>query len=154
MTEQAIIESLAPNLATIRLTRTMLEKHIIDANESVRRLALLCGIDYQTIGAGEKITRAAMLADGTETAINFYKTKRGDKRVSISKLKHHARPDDLVGITYGIKSTNKEQDCECGLTESGEWSEQVFDQYGCECPPDVFLIINITATAERRNEVA
>ena len=124
MTEQAIIESLSPDLATIRLTRTMLEKHIIDANESVRRLALLCGIDYQNIGAGEKITRAAMLADGTETAINFYKTKRGDKRASISKLKHHARPDDLVGITY--------------QTAGGE----------------VFLIINITATAERRNEVA
>ena len=50
MTEQAIIESLAPNLATIRLT--MLEKHIIDANESVRRLALLCGIDYQNIRCG------------------------------------------------------------------------------------------------------
>ena len=53
MSEQTIIESLSPDLATIRLTRTMLEKHIIDANESVRRLALLCGIDYQQIGAGE-----------------------------------------------------------------------------------------------------
>ena len=28
----------------------------------------------------------------------------------------------------------KEQYCECGLTESGKWSEQVFDRYGCECP--------------------
>lgn len=139
MTEQAIIESLAPNLATIRLTRTMLEKHIIDANESVRRLALLCGIDYQQIGAGEKITRAATLPDGTETAINFYKTKRGDKRVSISKLKHHARPDDLVGITY-VSAFHTFANDLCGMMLTPTKS--------------VFLIINITATAERRNEVA
>ena len=142
MTEQAIIESLAPNLATIRLTRTMLEKHIIDANESVRRLALLCGIDYQTIGAGEKITRAAMLADGTKTTINFYKTKRGDKRVSISRLNHHARAGDLIGITY----------------QTDEWVSSAWEYkdiaFRVKQPGEVFLIINITAKAERRNEVA
>lgn len=142
MTEQAIIESLSPDLATIRLTQTMLTKHIIDANESVRRLALLCGIDYQQIGAGEKTTRAAMLADGTETAINFYKTKRGDKRVSISRLKHHARAGDLVGITYQIDEW---------VSSSWEYKDMTFS---IKHAGDVFLIINITATAERRNEVA
>lgn len=139
MSEKAIIKSLSPDLATIRLTRTMLQKHIIDANESVRRLALLCGIDYQQIGAGEKITRAATIADGTDTAINFYKTKRGDKRVSISRLNAHARAGDLVGITY-VSAFH---------TFANEFSGITFMP-----TENVFLIINITATAERRNEVA
>lgn len=28
---------------------------------------------------------------------------------------------------------NKEENCECGLTEDGTWSERVFDRYGCDC---------------------
>lgn len=31
--------------------------------------------------------------------------------------------------------TNKETDCECGLTEEGVWSDEVFDRFGCECEP-------------------
>jgi len=27
----------------------------------------------------------------------------------------------------------KENDCECGLTEDGTWSEELFDQNGCTC---------------------
>jgi len=27
----------------------------------------------------------------------------------------------------------KETDCECGLTQEGVWSEELFDRYGCEC---------------------
>ena len=24
-------------------------------------------------------------------------------------------------------------DCECGLDEKGDWSDEVFDRYGCDC---------------------
>ena len=27
----------------------------------------------------------------------------------------------------------KEENCECGLTESGNWSDEVFDRFGCTC---------------------
>ena len=26
-------------------------------------------------------------------------------------------------------------DCECGLDEKGNWSDKVFDRYGCSCEP-------------------
>lgn len=26
-----------------------------------------------------------------------------------------------------------EENCECGLTEAGLWSESLFEQWGCEC---------------------
>ena len=26
-------------------------------------------------------------------------------------------------------------DCECGLDEKGNWSDKVFDRYGCDCEP-------------------
>ena len=29
--------------------------------------------------------------------------------------------------------TYKEENCECGLTEEGVWSDEVFDRFGCTC---------------------
>lgn len=26
-------------------------------------------------------------------------------------------------------------DCECGLDQKGNWSDKVFDRYGCDCEP-------------------
>ena len=26
-------------------------------------------------------------------------------------------------------------DCECGLDKKGNWSDKVFDRYGCDCEP-------------------
>ena len=33
--------------------------------------------------------------------------------------------------------TNKD-DCECGLDEKGNWSDKVFDRYGCDCDRKCF----------------
>ena len=41
--------------AEIRLTKTMLDKCIIDANTSVRTLAMLYGVNYDDMKNGEKI---------------------------------------------------------------------------------------------------
>ena len=31
---------------------------------------------------------------------------------------------------------NKEENCECGLTEDNTWSDEIFDRYGCDCEDD------------------
>ena len=39
----------------------------------------------------------------------------------------NAEPAMTDGYTY------KEENCECGLTEDGVWSDEVFDRFGCTC---------------------
>ena len=55
---ESILEDLRKVATTgvIKLTNTMLNKHIIDANKSVIELAESIGINYADIKAGEKIT--------------------------------------------------------------------------------------------------
>jgi len=55
---ESILEALRKVTTTgvIKLTKTMLNKHIIDANKSVIELAQSIGINYTDLKAGEKIT--------------------------------------------------------------------------------------------------
>jgi hypothetical protein len=32
-----------------------------------------------------------------------------------------------------INELNREEHCECGITEQGAWSETLFDHAGCDC---------------------
>ena len=41
-------------IGVLGLTKTMLDKSIIDANESIRRLAMLFHVDYDELKAGER----------------------------------------------------------------------------------------------------
>jgi len=92
--------------AVLKLTRTMLEKHIIDANASVRAFAKLLGIDYDTMKPGEKRAVDAEFVDGDATQLMFYRTRnRGDKRFSISGIKAVADVGDTVAITYRVTQT-------------------------------------------------
>jgi len=92
--------------AVLKLTRTMLEKHIIDANASVRAFAKLLGIDYDTMKPGEKRAVDAEFVEGDATQLMFYRTKnRGDKRFSISGIKAFADPGSTVAITYRVTQT-------------------------------------------------
>ena len=63
----AALRSHAPaKIPKSTLTRTMVEKHIIDANASIRGFAKLLGIDYvDTIDPGQKVTVDAEFTDGT-----------------------------------------------------------------------------------------
>jgi hypothetical protein len=80
--------------ATIKLTRTMLDKHIIDANASVRAWALdAYGIDYTSLR--EKVEVDAK-ANGEPTKVRFYVTARGDRRVSIKDVKRIASVGDTL----------------------------------------------------------
>jgi hypothetical protein len=102
--EDRIIESLSPEIGTLRLTYTMINKHIIDANASIRRLALLLGVDMEEMTNGDKVTIEGQYQDGTPCNVNFYRTTmRSDRRVSLSGIKKQAIAGDLLALSYIAK---------------------------------------------------
>jgi len=104
---QALVEkdhnliSLNPDvIGVLNLTSTMLNKSIIDANKSIRRLAMLFHVDYDELKAGERRKIPALFATGTKSTVTFYKTKRGDRRISIQKINKEAEAGDTLNLTY------------------------------------------------------
>jgi hypothetical protein len=105
--------------ANIKLTKTMLDKSIIDANKTVQSFLLEdFGMDYtdkffteQFYNAEKdrfernKFTIIGEYIDGTESVITFYRSgKRGDKRISIQKLKQYADAGDEVRLISNSES--------------------------------------------------
>lgn len=105
--------------AKIKLTKTMLSKSIIDANKTVCDfLDHDFGMNYNDRffteewydTEKERTVRNAFLvvgeyADGTEGDVKFYRSaKRGDKRISIQKLKQYAEAGDEVILTSDAES--------------------------------------------------
>ena len=105
--------------AKIKLTKTMLNKSIIDANKSVQQfLDHDFGMNYDDKfftntylnPETEKFERNAFFivgeyADGTEADVRFYRSAtRGDKRISIQKLKQYAEAGDEVILTSDAES--------------------------------------------------
>jgi len=41
--------------------------------------------------------------------------------------------DNMQVTDEDVEPMNKEQDCTCGLDENGQWSDEVFDRFGCDC---------------------
>jgi hypothetical protein len=123
MTEDTILKTLEPDFGQLRLTNTMLNKSIIDANTSIRRFAKLFNVDFDQMQQGDKIQLEAHYNDGASCRLSFYKTKmRGDRRLSISGIKNQANVGDLIAFNYvRDKDTNK-----------------------------TIIVINVTAAAERR----
>ena len=95
--------------ALLKLTKTMLDKSIIDANASVRNFSKLCGIDFADMESGDKHSLDAEFLDGTQTKISFYRTKneRGDRRISIKGIKQQASEGDTVALTFKINEQGK-----------------------------------------------
>ena len=101
-----IIENLKPNVGHLKLTKTMLDKHIIDANVSIQKLALLLGVDMSKLVAGDKVELVGEYTDGTPCKIRLYRAAaRGDKRVSISGLKYRAAAGQDIALSYKRKSS-------------------------------------------------
>ena len=99
--EEQFLKTLSPDFGQLRLTNTMLNKAIIDANTSIRRFAKLFGIDFDTMVNGEKHKLLAYYEDDTVCTISFYKTvNRGDRRLSISNIKKKAEINDLIAFNY------------------------------------------------------
>ena len=99
--EDKILKTLSPDFGQLRLTNTMLNKSIIDANTSIRRFAKLFEIDFETMVNGEKHKLMAYYEDDTIGTLSFYKTvNRGDRRLSISGIKKKAQINDLIAFNY------------------------------------------------------
>jgi len=107
------------NVGEITLTKTMLDKCIIDANVSVVKFAAVNGIEYTSMDNGHRVMiegkhLITTSEDICETVtvqskkwiedncrIVFYKTARGDRRISISGIKKYAAVGDKVALTFG-----------------------------------------------------
>ena len=74
MTEDTILKTLEPDFGQLRLTNTMLNKSIIDANTSIRRFAKLFDVDFDQMQQGDKIQLEAHYKDGASCRLSFYKT--------------------------------------------------------------------------------
>ena len=105
--------------ARIKLTKTMLDKSIIDANKTVQSFLLEdFGMDYTDTFFTEvvfnaekdkwernKFTVTGEYIDGEEANITFYRSgKRGDKRISIQKLKQYADAGNQVRLISDSES--------------------------------------------------
>ena len=90
--------------AIVRLTPTMLNKAIIDANASIRNFSKLFGIDFEDMEAGDRDSIEAAVLDGTPTKLSFYRPKnaRGARRVSIKGIKQQAEAGDTIAITSKV----------------------------------------------------
>ena len=87
------------NTALINITDTMLKKSIIDANRSVCQFAKTFSFDYNEAECGDRQPFKASYPDGTPAKVTFYRAKtRGDKRISITKLKKYAKAGDNVTL--------------------------------------------------------
>ena len=96
--------------AKIKLTKTMLDKSIIDANKSVREFLeqeldyaydkLEADVDGKYYG---KYWCHALYEDDTPTIVSFYKSKtRGDRRISIKNLRKFAEEGDIVKLRHEL----------------------------------------------------
>jgi hypothetical protein len=105
--------------ARIKLTNTMLDKSIIDANKTVQSFLLEdFGMDYTDKFFTEayfnaekdkwernKFTVMGEYIDGEEAKITFYRSgKRGDRRISIQKLRQYADAGNEVRLISDSES--------------------------------------------------
>ena len=86
--------------AKIKLTKTMLDKSIIDANKSVQEFLIEELLhSFDELDAGEKMPVPSLYEDNTPTTVTFYKAKgRGDRRISIKNLRKFAAEGDTVKL--------------------------------------------------------
>ena len=93
------------NMFTIKLTKTMLEKSIMDATKPIQdwySKALSCTFDG--LEKGECDEYDAEFIFGAETTLKFYKSKsRGDKRFSIKGLRKYADVGDYLTVEEAYK---------------------------------------------------
>jgi len=89
--------------AVIKLTKTMINKHIIDANASVREFVKTQDVFFDDMLSGSWHSFQAEFKNGTRTFIKCYRTKnaRADRRISIKGIKAQAEIGDTV--TFSLK---------------------------------------------------
>ena len=95
-----LIEFKVESAGVLNLTKTMLDKSIIDANASIRQLARLFNVDYDDLKANDRMKIPSLLEDGSEATVTFYKTARGDRRISVQKIKPIAAVGDTLHLNW------------------------------------------------------
>ena len=98
-TEQATADALG-DAALFHVTATILTKNIQDCNGALRDLLKRKGVvDYEELGAGDKVALEGVYADGSGTKISCYRAKtRGDKRIWFNGLKAYANAGDIMAL--------------------------------------------------------
>jgi len=109
--------------AKIKLTKTMLDKSIIDANKTVQQFLtddFEMSYDdpfFTQQWYNEKANRfergrltvTGEYADGERVDVRFYRSgTRADKRISIQKLKQYAEASDTVILTSNVGGRNSD----------------------------------------------
>ena len=97
-----ILEFTAENKGVLKITKTMLDKSIIDANQSIRQLARLFGVYYDDMQPMERVRIPYISSESTSesSTVTFYKTARGDRRISIQKIKEIAGEGDTLSLMW------------------------------------------------------
>ena len=95
--------------AFITLTQRMLSKTEINANKTV--IAFLkeeLGLDYNDkfFENRNKFTITGQYSDGEKVNVNFFRRSgRGDKMISIQKLKQYAKAGDKIRLSFNDEET-------------------------------------------------
>jgi len=112
--------------AEIKITQTMLDKHIIDANKSVIKLFERT---YDTLTNGDGIAfRSEYFNEEVISVIRCYKAKtRGDKRISISGLKKYAQAGDVIGIFKRLNEEQYHNRPDWSVVKLSDWGEDQMD---------------------------
>ena len=133
--------------AEIKVTQTMLDKHIIDANKSVIKLFDNTydnlengdGIDFK----GEYFSSYFMnesspnFYDNVISVIRCYKAKtRGDKRISISGLKKYAEAGDTIGIFKRLDEEQYHNRTPFSIVKLSAWDDDEMDDLKCALADD------------------
>ena len=108
-TEEKLIEIIhsysRSEFALIRITKTMIDKSIIDASDSIRLILKDSSlVSFDDIDQGEKVFRSVLIFSQTdiiEQKVSFYRpnTKKGDPRFWVYDLKKYVNVSDLVYFT-------------------------------------------------------
>ena len=108
--------------AKLTLTKTMLEKAIIDANSSVRQFGRLFGVVYEDMHAGNRVQLEAEFLDGSQTTLSFYKTRnRGDRRFSIRGIKKQAEIGDTIALCVRVDASTGEAALVINIDRNAEY---------------------------------
>ena len=108
--------------AKLTLTKTMLEKAIIDANASVRQFGRLFNVVYEDMKAGNRVQLDAEFLDGSRTTLSFYKTRnRGDRRFSIRGIKKQAEIGDTIALCVRVDASTGEAALVINIDRNAEY---------------------------------
>lgn len=87
----------------VTFTQTMLVKYYFDAKDDMKAFAADIGFAYPTLVAGEKneALLTITLPDGIvcNRMVNFFVTKRGDKRVAVRGINQLIKAGDTITIS-------------------------------------------------------